>query len=323
MDVRHARTFVTVAELGTVSKAAQHLRVAQPALSRQIIDLERELGLKLFDRVGRRLLLTGEGEQLLGDCRVLLNYANAVGERAQLLRRGDTGVLKVAASSQHIESVFSDFLHHYAQRYPNVEVRVIDAVGPEMLSMLERGDIHLGQSLVHAIEPDDQRFASHPLGPVDMLAACHPSLELGKGKTIEIRRLEPYPLLLMDPGFVVRRTFDAACRLAGLKPNILLESRAPHTLLALAEAGHGVAIIPSALRTRRYKLQIVAVTFRGKPLREPLTILWNKRRPLPPYATAFCEMLAKHVREVFPITRPSEPDRRTVAKRVNKRAVRR
>src|SRR5262249_23562224 len=65
MHLRQARTFVTVAELGTVSKAALCLRIAQPALSRQIMDLERELGLRLFDRVGRRLLLTGEGEQLL------------------------------------------------------------------------------------------------------------------------------------------------------------------------------------------------------------------------------------------------------------------
>jgi DNA-binding transcriptional LysR family regulator len=306
MDLRRARTFVTVAELGTVSKAALQLRIAQPALSRQISDLEQELGLKLFDRVGRRLLLTGEGEQLLSDCRGLLNYASAVGERAQLLRRGDTGVLKVAASSQHIESVFSDFLHRYAQSYPNVQVKLFDAVGPGMLVMLERGEIHLGQSLVHAVEPDDRRFASQPLQPVDMLAACHPSLVLGKGLTIEIGRLAPYPLLLMDSGFVVRRTFDAACRLAGLKPNILLESRAPHTLLALAEAGHGVAIIPSALRTHRYALRIAKVTYQGRALREPLAILWDKRRPLPRYAMAFCQMLSEHVREVFPITRPCE-----------------
>ena len=72
MDLRRVRTFITVAELGTVSKAALHLRIAQPALSRQLADLEQELGLKLFDRVGRRLRLTGEGEQLLGDCRGLL-----------------------------------------------------------------------------------------------------------------------------------------------------------------------------------------------------------------------------------------------------------
>ncbi len=110
----------------------------------------------------------------------------------------------------------------------------------------------------------------------------------------------------MVTGFVFRRTFDAACRLAGLEPNIKFESRAPHTLLAMAEAGHGVAIIPSALRTHRYKLRIVGVTHQGKPLRQPLAILWDKRRPLPRYATAFCQMFAEHVTEVFPITRPSQ-----------------
>ena len=81
MDLRHARTFVTVAELGTVSKAAERLHTAQPALSRQISHLEQELDLKLFDRVGRRLVLTGEGEQLLGDCRSLLSCASALAER--------------------------------------------------------------------------------------------------------------------------------------------------------------------------------------------------------------------------------------------------
>src|SRR5262249_43973851 len=100
MDLRRARTFVTVAELGTVTRAAQQLRIAQPALSRQIGDLEREFGLKLFDRVGRRLVLTGQGEQLLADCRGLLNYADSLTERARLLRHGDSGLLKVAAAPQ-------------------------------------------------------------------------------------------------------------------------------------------------------------------------------------------------------------------------------
>ncbi|MGA8291006.1 MAG: LysR family transcriptional regulator, partial [Rhodoplanes sp.] len=107
MDLRQARTFVTVAELGTISRAAQHLRIAQPALSRQIQNLEQELGLKLFDRVGGRLLLTGQGELLLGDCRDLLAHASAVRERAQSLRHEDSGVLKVAAAPGNIESVFA------------------------------------------------------------------------------------------------------------------------------------------------------------------------------------------------------------------------
>ncbi len=225
MDLRHTRTFVTVAELGTVSKAAQKLRVAQPALSRQLGELERELGFRLFDRVGRRLVLTSGGEQFLGDCRVLLRHADAVGERAQLLRRGDRGVLRLAASPQHIESVLAQFLHRYAERFPNVEVKIVEAAGRESLAMLERGEIHLAQNLLQAIEPNDPRFASMALEPVELLAACHPGSVLSRAGAIEVKRLAGQPLLLLDTEFVVRRAFDAACRLAGLKPDIRLASR--------------------------------------------------------------------------------------------------
>jgi len=307
MNLRHTRTFVTVAELGTVSKAALRLRIAQPALSRQISDLEQELGLKLFDRIGRRLVLTGEGEQLLSDCRGLLNYASAVDERAQQLRRGDVGVLKVAATPLHIEGVFSQFLHRYAQRYPNVQVEVMEGSGLEILALLERGEVHLGQMLPYAVPLDDGRFASQLLEPAELLAACQPTLTLSKNTSIDVARLAPYPLLLLDGGYGLRRAFDAACRLAGLKPNIRLQSRSPHTLLALAEAGHGVAIVATTFRTDRYDLKIVRLTYQGRPLREPLAVLWDRRRPLPRYATAFCQMWTEHVREVFPITRPSEP----------------
>jgi len=321
MDLRHTRTFVTVAELGTVSKAAQRLRIAQPALSRQISALEQELGIKLFDRVGRRLRLTGEGEQLLGDCRGLLNYATGVGERAQALRRGDVGVLKVAATPLHIEGVFSQFLHRYAERYPNVQVSVTEGSGLEILAMLERGEIHLGQMLPHGVPLDDGRYGSQALEPAELLAACHPSIMRGRGGAIEVARLAPYPLLLLNGGYGLRRAFDAACRLAGLTPNIRLETRSPHTLLALAEARHGVAIIASTFQAKRYNLKIVPITYRSRRLREPLAILWDKRRPLPRYATAFCQMWAEHVRAVFPITRATEPEsnRRDVKRSTSQR----
>jgi len=80
MDLRRLRTFVAVAELGTVSKAALRLHISQPALSRQINELEQEFSLRLFDRVGRRLMLTAVGEQVLDDCRRVL------GEVARLAR---------------------------------------------------------------------------------------------------------------------------------------------------------------------------------------------------------------------------------------------
>jgi DNA-binding transcriptional LysR family regulator len=152
--------------------------------------------------------------------------------------------------------------------------------------------------LLRPIQADNHPFETFLLPPIEFLAACNPSLELGDTETLDIRSLGSHPLLL-DTSFYVRTTFDAACRIAGLRPNIYMESRTPHALLALAETGHGVAIVPSVLPTHRYRLRIVRLTYRGKSLREPMTIMWDKRRALPAYAEDFCQALAAYMREIY------------------------
>ena len=78
---------------------------------------------------------------------------------------------------------------------------------------------------------------------------------------------------------------------------------------AAPEDRHGVAIIPSAVRASRYRLKVASVIFQRKPLREPLAIFWDKQRTLPPYAAAFCDLLASYMRDAFPVTRPPKPVR--------------
>jgi LysR family transcriptional regulator, nitrogen assimilation regulatory protein len=319
MDFRRLQTFVAVAELGTVSKAALRLRISQPALSRQIYDLEQEFGFNLFDRVGRRLVLTAVGEQLLGDCRGVLGQVGWLGERIRLLQRGDRGVLKVAAPPHTIESVLSRYLPRYAARFPDVHVKVIEALGFDQIGLLERGEVHIG---IRHDQGAHRGFETLVLPPDEVLAACDPGLELGRAGTIDIVRLASYPLLLLESGYSIRRLFNAACRLAHVEPNIVLESRAPHTLLALAESGQGVAIVPSLLRMDRHAVKIVRVTHRRKPLRDRFTIQWDKRRPMPSYGESFCQGLADYMRDVMPITQPSPSEaaaRKHAAGRVSRR----
>ncbi len=210
---------------GHVSKAAVRLRIGQPALSRQIGDLQQELGLRLFDHVGRGLVLTAEGEQLLADCRRVLADLDAVRERAEVLRRGDRGVLKVAAPPHTIESVLSRFLPRYAERFPNVHVQLTEALGPAQTALLERGEVHVGIRL----DQGDPRFESRVLPPADALAVAAPSVDLGHAGLIDVRRLASYPLLLLDPGYSIRRLFDAACRLADVRAQYSArESRTAH-----------------------------------------------------------------------------------------------
>jgi DNA-binding transcriptional LysR family regulator len=120
MDLRRLRAFVAVAEHGTVSKAAHVLHITQPALSRQIGAFARDLGFELFQRAGRRLMLTPRAEQLLGECRSLLSHAGALDERARALRRGEMKVLKLAASAMTIEGTFPSFMRPFAERFPGV-----------------------------------------------------------------------------------------------------------------------------------------------------------------------------------------------------------
>lgn len=305
MDLRHLRTFVTVAELGTVSKAAASLRVAQPALSRQIMDLEDELGVRLFDRIRRRLVLTGEGEQLLGGCRGILTDIASLKDRAQLLRRPDAGTLKVAATPQTIDGVLSVFLPRYARDRPNVRIKLSEAIGTALLAMLERGEVHVVVTTAGLVQSGNHRFKAIWLPSLEFVAACNPACELGTAANLDVRRLGSHPLLLLDKSFAVRGAFDAACRLAEFQPNVVFESRTPHTLLALAETGHGIAVVPSVMPTHRYNLRIIRLTYRGVPLREGYALVHDPRRSLPAAGDDFCRSLVSHVREVFPISRPS------------------
>src|SRR3954469_2566255 len=221
MDLKRLRTFVAVADLGTVSRAALRLRISQSALSRQISDLEYECGFKLFDRIGRRLFLTTRGEQLLGDCRGVLGQMSSLGERIELLKRGDSGLLKVTAPPQTIESVLSEFLPRFAERFPNVRVKLTEALGVDQVPLLERGEVHIGIRHDQGVNP---WFESLAVPPDDVLAVYAPPLQLGRGGMIDIGSLASYPLLLLDSGYSVRRLFNAACRVSDVQPNIVIES---------------------------------------------------------------------------------------------------
>jgi DNA-binding transcriptional LysR family regulator len=236
----------------------------------------------------------------------LLTHASALDDRALALRRGDIEVLRVAASSEPIEGVFPTFLHMYALRHPAVRLVLIEADAADHLKMLERGEVDLAANVINVIQVDAHRFASYLLPQFHVMAACTPSRGLPKSDTIDIRRLVEHPLLLPKASFATRILFDAACRLAGVRPDIFIESVSSHALLALAEADHGVAVVPSIMRPGRRPLQVMRVTHKREPLRILPAILWDKRRTLPRYAEGFSELLSAHILGVFARSQPSQ-----------------
>ena len=166
------------------------------------------------------------------------------------------------------------------------------------MNLLERGEADIGVGLLGSVS-GDERFATHRLPEVDVLAAFQPGHEIGELLRIKVEMLRPYALLLLDTSYAFRTQFDAVCRLAGIVPKIVFQSRSVHTLLALAEAGHGVAIIQSAAQVARYDLRTARLFHRRKPLQIPMATIWDRRRHLPPFAKAFCERLTDHFTTVL------------------------
>ena len=306
MDLKRLRTFVAVAEHGTVSKAAAVLNITQPALSRQIGALEHEFGFPLFERSGRRLTLTPRGEQLLGSSRSLLACAATLTERAQSLRRGDIKELKVTATALTIEALFPTFLHFYAERIPGVRMKMVEADPEDHLILLKHGTADLAVNVINNMQVDDARFGSLVLPPFHIVAACSRALKTGDSETIDIGELCELPLLLLNSRKPTRTAFDALCQIAGVRPNVFTESAAPRVLLQLAEAGHGVAVIPSILQHDFGNLRVCKVTYRGDPIPLKLAVLWDRLRVLPGHAQEFSGLLAEHIRARFPSERRSD-----------------
>ncbi|MBV8418835.1 MAG: LysR family transcriptional regulator [Hyphomicrobiales bacterium] len=295
VNVDQLRTFVAVVESGGIHRAVARLHLSQPAASRQINALEAALGVPLFDRIGRRLRLTAEGEGLLRLSRRLLGEVETFNERAGALKTAETGILRVAATPMVIENTLSNFLDRYRCRYPGIEVQLLEEGGVAMPRRLEFGDVHLALMAV-----DDDRFGMRLLYPVRGIAVVPNDHRFSHRRTIEVAELADEPLLLLRNEFASRDWFETACRIARIRPRVLLESGAPHTAIALAGAGYGIAVVPSTVLIPAGHVRGIPLLQRGAAVGRWLRVAWQPERFLSAYAQQFIDELWRHCQREYP-----------------------
>jgi DNA-binding transcriptional LysR family regulator len=295
VNLRNLRTFVATAEHGGLGRACARLNLSQPAASRQIDALEAQLGLSLFEHVGRRLRLTAEGELLVQRSRQLLAEADMLVEHAHALKKGDTGIVRLGATPQMIAGLLVPFLPGYRKRHPGVDVLLIEGSAARQRSRLEQGEVHL------SIMPAGPGFSRRLLGPTHLLAVMPKSHSLSRSKVLELGALADQPLLVMQREYGSRTWFDAACEIAQVRSRILMECTTPQTLIELAAVDYGIAIVPSTSAIRDPCLRALPIVHRGMSFGQWATICWNSRRLLPPYAEELVDALVSHARRAFPV----------------------
>jgi DNA-binding transcriptional LysR family regulator len=291
VELRHLRYFVATGEEQHYGRAARKLRVAQPALSRQIQDLEKELGFKLFERLPRGVKLSTAGKAFLEDARRILQEVSEATSRADRVARGLLGTLRVGfAENASWHGVVPDSFRRFREQQPDAELQLQPAASPAQLEATRSG--RLDAAFVHFMPKSDSELHQLPVAITHVELAAPKGHPLTKLKRFRLRDLTNAPFVCFprqeSPVFYDR--LMRQCYRGGLKsPRIVQEGPNEATILSLVSTGLGVGWVLGTARWRcPESVVLLPVTDLKLPL--PLALVWRKDNTSP--------LLAKFVADV-------------------------
>ncbi len=283
MELRQLAYFVAVVDRAGFTAAAAELHVAQPGVSAQVRQLERELGVALFDRSGRRVRLTAAGAAVLPYARAALAAADAArlaaDELAGLVRGRVAVGMVVACTAVGVLELLSGF----RRRHPGIEVSLTEASSDDLVERLREGSLDLAWVAVGPQDPPG--LTLQVLADEAIVAAVAPGDPLAGRDRLEVGELAGRPLVCLPAGSAVRACLAAACRAAGLVPQVALEASDPRMVAQLAARGLGVGILPESTAAALAPA-LRAVPVASPHLRGRVALAWRAAGPAGPAARA-------------------------------------
>jgi DNA-binding transcriptional LysR family regulator len=277
MELRHLRYFVAVGEEQHYGRGARRLRVAQPALSRQIQNLEEEVGFKLFDRLSRGVKLSTAGKLFLEEARRILQQVNDATKRAKRVASGQSGTLRAGfIESMSWHGVVPDSFRQFRERQADAELQIKPLSSLEQIAAVQSGELDAG--FVFTIANIDRELVQLEIALVNLMLAVSKRHPLAKSKSLHLRDLSSASFIWFprreSPLFYDRLMH--ACFRGGLRsPHIVQEGVNEATILSLVSCGMGVAFVSSATRWRcPENVALLPVTDLKLPL--PFALVWRK-----------------------------------------------
>jgi DNA-binding transcriptional LysR family regulator len=283
MELRHLRYFVAVGEHLHFGRAAEQLHISQPPLTRQIQQLEEELGVTLFARNNRRVELTSVGQQFLADVKPLLAQFESLKHHVGETAAGRLGKLAIGFISVADYHVLPSLLREFQSRYPNVTLSLREATTDSQLDSLRDGDIDIGIVLAPLT---DTSLNFQPLFQEELVAVLPSNdaqnIKPGISRAISVRVLSTQPFV-MFPRHSAPGLYDAiieTCERAGFAPRIAQEAIQMQTIISLVSVGMGVALVPASLTN----LGRAGVSYRPLKEKSPLVttgLAWKNSNSSP------------------------------------------
>ncbi len=290
MDERRLRFFLAVVDEGSVTRASQRLRIAQPSLSQALRAFERELDVQLFHRIGRGVRLSAAGEALIGPARQILRAIDEARDAISGVVELRTGTIEIAALATLAVDPMATLIGRYRERHPGVQVRVLEPESADGVRALVRdGACELGAT--HLPLPGDE-LTAHPLGEQELLFVLPPEAAPVDERPLGARELANTPLVLSPPGTSTRMLLEQALAAVGVTPQIAVQTAAREAIVPLVLAGAGAALLPAPLAREAQRRGAIV-----RSARPPITRavgLIHRQGPLSAAARAFLTLATDH-----------------------------
>jgi DNA-binding transcriptional LysR family regulator len=293
VDLRQLRYFSEVAAVGTFLGAAERLHVADSAVWKQVRALEQELGLTLFERVGRRVQITRAGELLLERVDLTLVSAERVRHLADDLRQGRSGTVVLACAASHIPRFVGPVLAHVERTHPEIEVelREYESQSTAYQDTLEKrlDDLMHGAIDLMTTPPTGGNVDGFVAFEGRLVAVLPPDDPRAAAGVVPIRTLRDQPLLVTPSAAPGRRLLDRACRAAGFEPVVKGESRNASTIVALGRVGHGIPVLVDYVLETATGACGTPLVDGDSPFIQTVWLYWRKGAVLLPAVQTFVE----------------------------------
>ncbi|MYL34523.1 LysR family transcriptional regulator [Pontibacillus yanchengensis] len=280
MDIRHLQYFIEVSRFSSFTKAAEHLFITQPTISKMIKNLEMDLGVELFDRSKKQLVLTDAGRIILEQAQTIDKAFQNLETEVDNLLGLNKGHIRIGLPPIIDSHKFMDLLRSFHDQYPNITFQLVEDGSKRVEDDVRQDQLDIG---IVVLPTQEDIFHYFPFIKEDIKLVVPPSHPLAHQQEVELEALRQEAFIMFNNGFVLHDRILSSCNQAGFNPYIISESSQWYLIEEMVASDLGVALLPESI-CNHLQRNLVTINVTNPSIPYHLAMIWQKDQYLS-YAT--------------------------------------
>lgn len=291
MELKQLEYFMAICQEMHFTKTAEKLGIGQPTLSYQIKTLEDEIGVPLFDRIGKKIALTEAGKILFDHSRKVFETLTSAKNQIQELQIINRGKLVIGALSGDLSHIASTVLLEFHSMYPHIQLQFFAL--DEVLEKVKQNELDLALTIM---PPPDEKFNQISLYVEEFYLVVSSDHALSNQNEIDLNEIQNFPLILNPKGHCFRELFDDVSSSRGIVLNPIIETTDIKSIIKGVIEGKGATILSGTLFNLENNGQLKAIRIKNPTILKEVTIVHHKQKHIGKAARGFIDLLIDHVK---------------------------